>query len=295
VIGHSVPLPHPTGPMTASWLISCLLHAVLAIAALFFVRHLQLAPQMEPFQWDVAMVTPLSSSEQSAPALQPTTLPTPAIQPPAPSRTSVSPARQSVEPARTEPPPLPKSESWPDSSQEQLLQSESPLSSTTPTLSTESLSPVTPQHFPTPMPEQATLQHDGSSTMMDSPPHVESLLNPSSPTIASISPVDQVKSTKADYGWLTAIMAQWIEDLNKRYPAILRTEAVQGKVILAATLHENGLLSDVRIVKSSGYTALDQVAVEDVRNGPPVYLAHPLDRAQIPVKFSISYDLKTAR
>ncbi|MBX3334606.1 MAG: energy transducer TonB [Nitrospira sp.] len=131
--------------------------------------------------------------------------------------------------------------------------------------------------------------------MTDSPSQVASPLNPSSPTMASISPVDRVKSTKADYGWLAAIMAQWIEDLNKRYPAMLRTEGVEGKVTLAATLHENGRLSDVRVVKSSGSTALDQVAVEDVRNGPPIDLAYPLGRDQIPVKFSISYDLKTAR
>jgi protein TonB len=90
-------------------------------------------------------------------------------------------------------------------------------------------------------------------------------------------------------------MAQWIEDLNKRYPAMLRTEGVQGKVTLTAMLHENGLLSDVRVVKSSGHAALDQIAVEDVTNGHPIALSRPLDRAQMPVRFSISYDLKSAR
>jgi periplasmic protein TonB len=90
-------------------------------------------------------------------------------------------------------------------------------------------------------------------------------------------------------------MAKWIEDLNKRYPALLRTEGIQGKVTLTAMLHEDGLLSDVRVVKSSGSTALDQVAVDDVMNGPPIKLSRPLERAQMPVKFSISYDLKTAR
>lgn len=295
MMGHSVPLPHQTGPVAASWLVSCLLHAVLALAALFFVRHLQLAPQTEPFQWDVAVVAPLSSSVESAPAVQSTTLPTPAIQPPSPSVTSVSPARQSVEPARTEPPPLPKSASSPDASQEQLLQSKATGSTTTPILSTDSPPTVTPQPLSTPAIEQATLLHDESPTMMDSPPHAESPLNPSSRTIASITPADQVKTTKADYGWLAAIMAQWIEDLNKRYPAILRTEGMEGKVTLVAMLHENGRLSGVRVVKSSGHAALDQVAVEDVTNGPPITLTHPLNRTQMPVKFSISYDLKTAR
>ena len=87
-------------------------------------------------------------------------------------------------------------------------------------------------------------------------------------------------------------MAQWIEDLDKRYPAVLRTEGIQGKVTLTAVLHENGVLSDVRVVKSSGNAMLDDVAVEDVRKGPPVQLARSLDRPQMPVKFSIVYDLR---
>jgi protein TonB len=111
----------------------------------------------------------------------------------------------------------------------------------------------------------------------------------------STTSTDQLKSTKADYGWLTDLMARWIEDLNKRYPATLRTEGVQGKVMLTATLHENGLLSDVRVIKSSGNATLDEVALDDVRNGPPINLSRPLERAHMSVKFSISYDLKTAR
>ncbi len=90
-------------------------------------------------------------------------------------------------------------------------------------------------------------------------------------------------------------MAQWIEGLDKRYPAVLRTDGIEGKVTLVALLHEDGSLSDVRIAKGSGSAALDQVALEDVRNGPPVKLSHPLERSKISVKFSISYDLRTAR
>lgn len=105
-------------------------------------------------------------------------------------------------------------------------------------------------------------------------------------------PSTQVRS---DYGWLAELMAQWIKDLDKRYPATLRAEGIQGKVTLTAILHEDGLLSDVRVVKSSGSAALDQVALEDVSNGTQIKLSRPLERHQMPVKFSITYDLKTAR
>jgi len=111
---------------------------------------------------------------------------------------------------------------------------------------------------------------------------------------ASLPPTDQPQGSKVDYGWLAHAMAQWIEGLDKRYPAILRTEGVQGKVTLIARLHDNGTISDIRVAKSSGNIRLDDVAVEDVRNGPPVRLSRPLDRPQMPVRFSIVYDLRTA-
>lgn len=115
------------------------------------------------------------------------------------------------------------------------------------------------------------------------------------PQVAAIPPAAQPNATKPDYGWLSEQMARWIQDLDKRYPALLRTEGVQGKVTLTAVLHQDGMLSDVRIAKSSGYALLDQVAVEDVKKGPPVQLSRPLDKPQMPVKFSIIYDLKTGQ
>lgn len=89
-------------------------------------------------------------------------------------------------------------------------------------------------------------------------------------------------------------MGKWIADLEKHYPASLRMEGVQGKVVLVAILHENGTLTDVKLSKSSGNAVLDQAAIADVEHGPPIKLSRPLGRPQR-IKFSISYDLKTAR
>jgi protein TonB len=134
-----------------------------------------------------------------------------------------------------------------------------------------------------------------STVLSESQVAKDSPVDSSSTMIVSSAPPTQLTPTKADYGWLAELMAQWIEDLNKRYPATLRTEGIQGKVTLTAMLHEDGLLSDVRIAKSSGNPELDQVALEDVRSGSPIKLSRPLERHQIPVKFSISYDLKMTR
>lgn len=288
MIGHSVPLSHPTGPVAASWLVSCLLHMVLAIAALFFVRHLQLAPQTEPFQWDVAVVAPLSSSVQSTPAAQPTTPLAPAARQPTPATKSGPPTAPPVEPVMRKPAASTPSTSSRESFQEQSLHQELAPSSPAPFLSPDSPPDSLPEHLSATLSEQEPSSRDYATTPVDSQTTTDS-------SIAPLTATNQLKSAKADHGWLPALMARWIKDLDKRYPVMLRTEGAQGKVTLTAILHENGLLSDVRVVKSSGYAALDQVAVEDVENGQPVHLTHPLGRAQMPVKFSISYDLKTAR
>ncbi|MCS6294362.1 MAG: energy transducer TonB [Nitrospira sp.] len=118
---------------------------------------------------------------------------------------------------------------------------------------------------------------------------------PAATDVAALTSPGQSSTAKSDDGWLSTLMGKWIADLEKHYPATLRLEGVQGKVVLVAILHENGTLTDVKIAKSSGNTVLDQAAIADVEQGPPIKLSHPLGRPQRPVKFSISYDLKTAR
>jgi protein TonB len=137
--------------------------------------------------------------------------------------------------------------------------------------------------------------HEHAVAVAQEAPSPQETAASTEPQVAALSPAGQAKSAKADYGWLADLMAKWIGELDKRYPAMLRTEGVSGRVTLTAVLHHNGTLSDVRVVKSSGNALLDQIAVEDIQNGPPVRLPRPLERPSMPVKFSIVYDLKTAR
>ena len=118
---------------------------------------------------------------------------------------------------------------------------------------------------------------------------------PQTQDVAALAPPVQSKAAKPDDGWLADLMGKWIQDLEKHYPASLRTEGIQGKVVIVAMLHDDGTLTDVRVAKSSGHPILDQAAVSDVEKGPPIHLARPLGRPQRPIKFSISYDLKTGR
>ena len=275
-----------TGPLAASWLVSCLLHGGLAVAAISFVQRMQLAPQADPFQWDVAMVAPLSSSPGSTSQSATMAPPTPASQPQTPPV-----GRQVQQRTVLVTPPVPASiaEVSSESHQEQLPPDSVPSAATLP-------SPhVARQDLSGPSADLVMSAPERSTVLPESQVAKDSPVDPSSTMIVSSTPPNQLTPTKADYGWLAELMARWIEDLNKRYPATLRTEGIQGKVTLTAMLHEDGLLSDVRVAKSSGNPALDQVALEDVRSGPPIKLSRPLERHQMPVKFSISYDLKMAR
>lgn len=56
------------------------------------------------------------------------------------------------------------------------------------------------------------------------------------------------------------------------FPCILHE-----KVTLAAMLYKDGLLSDARVVKSSGQHGARSSFLEDAKNGPPIKLSHPLN------------------
>ena len=275
-----------TGPMATSWLVSCLLHGGLAVAAILFVQRMQLAPQADPFQWDVAMVAPLSSSPGSTSQSATMAPPTPARQPQTPPVGRQ--VQQRTMPV-TPPAPAPIADVSSESHQEQLPPDSVPSPATFPTPQ------VARQELSGPSADLVMPAHESSTAPLKSQVAKDAPLDSSSSVIASSAHSSQLRPIKADYGWLVELMAQWIDDLHKRYPATLRAEGIQGNVTLTAMLHEDGLLSDVHIVKSSGNPALDQVALEDVKSGPPIKLSRPLERHQMPVKFSISYDLKMAR
>lgn len=279
------------GPMAAGWFLSCLLHGGLMIATLLFMQRIQLFPETELFQWSVAMVgapSPSTLSPSPATSTVPSSIPkrsTPSVGKPVRSR------------AETQA-PVPQSALSRQSIDQAITQRDIPTPS--------AIESAPPSHDISPPPVEPSTQLRSASEPLQPIPDSSSLRQTDSETvpsssIASIPPtfpsLDGMPSTqvRSDYGWLAELMAQWIKDLDKRYPATLRAEGIQGKVTLTAILHEDGLLSDVRVVKSSGSAALDQVALEDVSNGTQIKLSRPLERHQMPVKFSISYDLKTAR
>ncbi len=275
---------HPidrANPEAAGWVVSCLLHGGLAIGAFLLLQNMRLAPQAEPFTWDVAM-TASSPMATSSPPKRAIARPVSPPAPPALAQSTTDPAP--AQPGLSKPEPV------------ETAMTSSPSMEPAPTASTASSYAIpSPQHVPTaPASPMSPAQMDSPSITKDMP--TQQPTEPAPPAqMAVASHPRPSQPLKVDYGWLTDLMAKWIEDLDKRYPVMLRTEGIQGKVTLTALLHEDGTLSDVRVAKSSGNAMLDQVAVEDVRKGPSITLSRPLDRPHMPVKFSIVYDLKMAR
>ena len=299
---------HGYGNALTGWAISCLLHGSLAIGALLFIQRIQLAPEPEPFRWNVAMILPasvresLSTSSPEPPiprneqtafhhsprASAPTALP----ETTQPSVTSLAraPVRQ-VESIPLSAPPreFPAPETVVETRSEAIGASLA-VTPSPPTPALTDLPADAPILPPAHEPSLAALSAPAETIHTSPQPAQESSAQMTIP-----APAAPARDVKRDYGWLADLMAKWVEDLEKRYPVSLRAEGVQGKVTLMAILHEDGKLSDVKVARSSGNDALDHVAVEDVLKGAPVMLLRPLERPQMPVKLSIIYDLRSPR
>lgn len=97
------------GNYTVGWVVSVLLHGSLAAWALLFVQRIQLAPQLEPFKWNVALVS--SDTQSISSAASSSLAPNPVSTPARPTIPSAMPPTQPAPPvlAPTQPePPQPE-------------------------------------------------------------------------------------------------------------------------------------------------------------------------------------------
>jgi len=54
-------------------------------------------------------------------------------------------------------------------------------------------------------------------------------------------------------------------ETNKRYPRRARRLGQQGQVILRFVIDRTGAISDIEVIRSSGFRRLDQAAIETIR------------------------------
>lgn len=59
---------------------------------------------------------------------------------------------------------------------------------------------------------------------------------------------------------LVSANARWIEKGNPRLPYGVYIDGLQGSVVISMTLNQTGQVTDTRVLRSSGSSALDQLA-----------------------------------
>ena len=288
--------PHRSGghkeAHVQGWLVSVLLHGTVGFAAILLVKQLQLAPQDEPFKWNVAMVSPTQPVQPTA--SPPNQAPAPSV----PSTTSVpSPhVQQQTAPAQTLPSPQPLAQqTTPSISERTVTPVVTELPAPTPT------QPTVPSQSAahTTQPAEAPMAVSAESAAQPAPSSAPSAIleqtaqsdqAPAPTQIAAISPTPTNALTKPDYGWLSEAILRRVEEL-KRYPASARVDRAEGKVVVKAVINEDGSIGEVEVFQSSGHPGLDKAAVETMRQSAPFHLPRPLGQPRMTIKIPMSYRL----
>ena len=267
------------------WLVSILLHGTVALAAILFVKQVQLAPQDEAFKWNVAMVSPTQHVQSTVSARSQT--PAQSV----PSTTSVpSPPAQQIVPAQTFSSPQPLAQQTTPSFAERTGASAVTESPAPPP--TQQAEPVR-HEVAAPIATESTslMKIAEAPTAVSAEPDTQTAQSVQPPAqMAAISPALTNAPTKRDYGWLSEEILRRVEEL-KRYPASARIDRAEGKVVVKAVINEDGNLGEVEIFQSSGYLTLDKAAVETMRQAAPFHLPHPLGQPRMTIKIPMSYRL----
>jgi periplasmic protein TonB len=245
-----------------SWLFSLLFHGMAVGFAVVVMTDLRLAPQPEPFKWDVSVF-------ESAPT--PTKQPAPP-QPAAESRpVEPQPVVQTVQEVvqrevRTVTPVVQAATQPIRSEPEVVARTAQPIE--------------TP---PVPAVEQPSAAAPATPTQSAQPM--------SQPTGVQTMPVRSSPAPQRDYGWLAETLRDRIEEL-KRYPPMARMNNWQGKVVLKFVVREDGTVENLEVVQSSGHAVLDEAAMETIRRASPLPLKHELGKPRVTFQFPISYTLR---
>jgi len=98
-------------------------------------------------------------------------------------------------------------------------------------------------------------------------------------------------SGKSEYlQWLGEIRQQI--DRNKRYPRQAREQEIEGKTELSFTVNQNGEAENVKIIRSSGCSVLDEEAKRTVLRAQPFRVIPSLNSSGFTIRVAINFNLK---
>lgn len=300
-------------PLTSlsAWIFSMALHASGLCVAILLAAEFSVVPRVAPFRWDVTLMAasppiPFSSNSPS-PAVTASPEMTPDFDDLSRSAAS-STVKQRPDPARAI---MATNVPAKDIPNHHALRSH---------ISKEAVAPAAePTHSPTSQAESPPPEHTGENStstgmvwpmhtaisddrpppvietadqsamaMEPSVPEVERVMNRPSP---QFRPTPVSRHLLADYGWLAGLVATEVEHI-KRYPAQAKWHRWQGNVVVQAVIHEDGRISDIQVLESSGHETLDHDAVALLDRISPMQLPYPLDQSTIVVRIPIGYRLE---
>ncbi len=309
---------HPSERRSYAQCLACsvVLHAAVVAGGIGLVAGLELAPQPEPFRWDVSVVGPGGASGGPPPGtmgLGEARVPvasssaTGGEPPPATVTRETEPAQfQPVQAINQEPPPkhTPLRHAKPKTPVEELAKGP-PSEPSAESLSQESRSAAPASPVPEPVPAAPPAEPlVASRTPIEAPSgqaHVqqsdlgqvttaEGTSSTAHQPAASDASVQTGPAGSPDYGWIADALWKRIEQL-KRYPHLARINRLEGKVVLRAVIKADGQLVELEVAKSSGHSVLDHDALEVLRRASPLSLTRPLGKPQMVVQIPISYKL----
>lgn len=302
----------------SGWIISLCLHGSAIFLAGLLVAKIGLAPPASSFHWDVTVIgsqspattaqaTPLRQepaqktvrpAQRSTPATSLRSVHSQAPLPTTPATASTSmalddhlPRDPVLTPLSQEPqPPLEQATGAPlPEPQERQVEPQ-------PALPPPSATEVTPPeaHVPpqtTLPPVMATPLAADSSLATDSPASTNEQPTAPAQVASHIPPNSTSQATrKPDYSWLAEPLLQRIEAL-KQYPATARLHRQEGRVVVRIVIQEDGQITLATIAKSSGHDALDQAALETIRQASPLTLSRPLEKSSVTMQIPLGYYL----
>lgn len=169
------------------------------------------------------------------------------------------------------------------------------LSSDSPSSLSSSPDEYSPTSQPTDQSSVTAVQTDSQTTYSSSSPSQmnsdSSAAAPQQTLVMSHPSITQAIPSRPDYGWLTDSLRRRVETL-KAYPRLARMQGWEGRVVVRATIKDDGSLMDVQVVKSSGYEALDDDALRLMKRACPIRLQHELGQPHVVVVVPVQYQLE---
>ena len=279
--------------MIPAWAISLTLHGVAIGLAFAFSTQITPLVQEDRFTWDVALVQRVSPASKSELVESTATSASPPVKKLFPSRPKpvADTSRPVTSIEQNNETPLPRIKQMaevPQVREEPAEQGvvDADISKIEPVVETKASETVAVAALPESVDPQPVHQEPGA---IESAP-----LSTSDVSISREGTATAVAAlgseAKTDNRWLAESLWRRVAEL-KRYPSSARLNGQEGKVILRAIIRSDGQLADVVVQKSSGYSTLDEAAIEAVRLACPLHMKQALGKPLIVVSLPIVYSL----